>query len=72
MIDLQKDEEESARRKIESEKKVKFRRMLVIISNNCPPLWNSEIEYYAMLSKVGVHHYRGSDSDILKSMPGDQ
>ncbi|RAL47860.1 hypothetical protein DM860_011445 [Cuscuta australis] len=68
---------------------------LVIISNNCPPLWKSEIEYYAMLSKVGVHHYSGSnndlgtacgkfhrvccmsiidpgDSDILRSMPGDQ
>uniref|UniRef100_A0A2P2MS58 Ribosomal protein eL8/eL30/eS12/Gadd45 domain-containing protein n=1 Tax=Rhizophora mucronata TaxID=61149 RepID=A0A2P2MS58_RHIMU len=33
---------------------------LVIISNNCPPLRKSEIEYYAMLSKVGVHHYNGS------------
>ncbi|KAJ9544881.1 hypothetical protein OSB04_024588 [Centaurea solstitialis] len=28
---------------------------LIIISNNCPPLRKSEIEYYAML--VGVHHY---------------
>ncbi|KAJ9546870.1 hypothetical protein OSB04_019413 [Centaurea solstitialis] len=28
---------------------------LIIISNNCPPLKKSEIEYYAML--VGVHHY---------------
>ncbi|KAJ9542420.1 hypothetical protein OSB04_028926 [Centaurea solstitialis] len=27
----------------------------IIISNNCPPLRKSEIEYYAML--VGVHHY---------------
>lgn len=33
---------------------------LIIISNNCPPLRKSEIEYYAMLSKVGVHHYNGS------------
>ncbi|KAA8522520.1 hypothetical protein F0562_013119 [Nyssa sinensis] len=32
---------------------------LIIISNNCPPLRKSEIEYYAMLSKVGVHHYNG-------------
>lgn len=33
---------------------------LIIISNNCPPLRKSEIEYYAMLAKVGVHHYNGS------------
>ncbi|KZV36607.1 hypothetical protein F511_42090 [Dorcoceras hygrometricum] len=33
---------------------------LVIISNNCPPLRKSEIEYYAMLSKVIVHHYNGT------------
>ncbi|VFQ69853.1 unnamed protein product [Cuscuta campestris] len=38
--------------------------MLVIISNNCPPLWKSEIEYYAMLLKVGVHHYRGTNNDL--------
>ncbi|MCE0480872.1 60S ribosomal protein L30 [Datura stramonium] len=68
---------------------------LIIIANNCPPLRKSEIEYYAMLAKVGVHHYNGNnvdlgtacgkyyrvcclsiidpgDSDIIKSMPGDQ
>ncbi|KAM7253376.1 hypothetical protein ACFE04_025994 [Oxalis oulophora] len=68
---------------------------LIIISNNCPPLRKSEIEYYAMLCKVGVHHYNGNnvdlgtacgkyyrvsclsiidagDSDIIKSLPGDQ
>ncbi|PWA95438.1 ribosomal protein L30e [Artemisia annua] len=67
---------------------------LIIISNNCPPLRKSEIEYYAMLAKVGVHHYNGNnvdlgtacgkyfrvsclsivdpgDSDIIKSLPGD-
>lgn len=33
---------------------------LILISNNCPPLRKSEIEYYAMLAKVGVHHYNGS------------
>ncbi|GMI99411.1 hypothetical protein like AT1G77940 [Hibiscus trionum] len=67
---------------------------LIIISNNCPPLRKSEIEYYAMLCKVGVHHYNGNnndlgtacgkyfrvsclsivdpgDSDIIKSLPGD-
>lgn len=33
---------------------------LILISNNCPPLRKSEIEYYAMLAKVGVHHFNGS------------
>uniref|UniRef100_A0A0E0C0N1 Ribosomal protein eL8/eL30/eS12/Gadd45 domain-containing protein n=1 Tax=Oryza meridionalis TaxID=40149 RepID=A0A0E0C0N1_9ORYZ len=33
---------------------------LVIISNNCPPLRKSEIEYYAMLAKVTVHHFHGT------------
>merc|ERR1712127_610679 len=33
---------------------------LVIICNNAPPLRKSEIEYYAMLAKTGVHHYSGS------------
>merc|ERR1712119_62310 len=28
---------------------------LVIIANNAPPLRKSEIEYYAMLAKTGVH-----------------
>eukprot|EP00310_Coccolithus_braarudii_P024879 CAMPEP_0183355864 /NCGR_PEP_ID=MMETSP0164_2-20130417/42142_1 /TAXON_ID=221442 /ORGANISM="Coccolithus pelagicus ssp braarudi, Strain PLY182g" /LENGTH=108 /DNA_ID=CAMNT_0025529105 /DNA_START=47 /DNA_END=373 /DNA_ORIENTATION=+ len=37
---------------------------LVIISNNCPPLRKSEIEYYAMLSKAGVHHYTGNNIDL--------
>ncbi len=34
---------------------------LIIVSNNCPPVRKSEIEYYAMLSKTGVHHYTGSE-----------
>ena len=33
---------------------------LILLSNNCPPLRKSEIEYYAMLAKIGVHHYNGS------------
>lgn len=37
-----------------------FAAKLVLISNNCPPIRKSEIEYYAMLSKTGVHHYTGS------------
>ena len=39
---------------------------LIIISNNCPPIRKSEIEYYAMLSKTGVHHYTGSESLVLR------
>ena len=38
---------------------------LVLISNNCPALRKSEIEYYAMLAKVGVHHYAGSKSGSI-------
>jgi len=37
---------------------------LVIISSNCPPLKKSEIEYYAMLAKTGVHHYTGNNIDL--------
>lgn len=37
---------------------------LIIICNNCPPLRKSEIEYYAMLAKTGVHHYSGDNSDL--------
>ncbi|KAJ0017878.1 hypothetical protein Pint_10680 [Pistacia integerrima] len=33
---------------------------LVIIANNRRHLRKSEIEYYAMLAKVGVHHYNAS------------
>ncbi|XP_031260574.1 60S ribosomal protein L30-like [Pistacia vera] len=33
---------------------------LVIIVNNRRHLRKSEIEYYAMLAKVGVHHYNAS------------
>ncbi|KAH9518234.1 ribosomal protein L30 [Dermatophagoides farinae] len=37
---------------------------LVIISNNTPPLRKSEIEYYAMLAKTGVHHYSGNNIEL--------
>ena len=37
---------------------------LVIISNNTPPLRKSEIEYYAMLAKTGVHHYSGNNVEL--------
>ncbi|VDD94496.1 unnamed protein product [Enterobius vermicularis] len=37
---------------------------LVIIANNSPPLRKSEIEYYAMLAKTGVHHYNGNNIEL--------
>lgn len=37
---------------------------LIIISNNCPPVRKSELEYYAMLSKTGVHHFGGNNVDL--------
>merc|ERR1711918_58206 len=36
---------------------------LVIIANNTPPLRKSEIEYYAMLAKTGVH-YSGNNNEL--------
>ncbi|KAJ9536815.1 hypothetical protein OSB04_un000039 [Centaurea solstitialis] len=41
--------------KIHNRTTTDYNHKLIIISNNCPPLRKSEIEYYAML--VGVHHY---------------
>merc|ERR1712039_979601 len=37
---------------------------LVIIAANTPPLRKSEIEYYAMLAKTGVHHYTGDNNEL--------
>jgi len=37
---------------------------LVIIANNTPPIRKSEVEYFAMLAKTGVHHYSGSNIDL--------
>jgi large subunit ribosomal protein L30e len=37
---------------------------LIIIAGNCPTLRKSEIEYYAMLAKTGVHHFHGSNIDL--------
>ncbi|XP_045420480.1 60S ribosomal protein L30-like [Lemur catta] len=40
---------------------------LVILTNNCPALRKSEIEYYAMLAKTGVHHYSGNHIELGKA-----
>merc|ERR1719507_2808488 len=37
---------------------------LVIIAANTPPLRKSEIEYYAMLAKTGVHHCTGNNIEL--------
>merc|ERR1712226_1254552 len=37
---------------------------LVITAGNTPPLRKSEIEYYAMLAKTGVHHYAGNNNEL--------
>mmetsp|Transcript_17538 Transcript_17538/g.24739 ORF Transcript_17538/g.24739 Transcript_17538/m.24739 type:complete len:97 (-) Transcript_17538:3725-4015(-) len=37
---------------------------MVLISSNCPPLRKSEIEYYAMLAKTSVHHYKGDNTSL--------
>merc|ERR1712121_490402 len=37
---------------------------LVIIGTNTPQLRKSEVEYYAMLSKTGVHHYTGNNIEL--------
>ena len=37
---------------------------LVLVSNNCPTVRQSEIEYYAMLSKTPVHRFDGGNSDL--------
>jgi len=55
---------------------------LVLLSNNLPALRKSEIEYYAMMSRTGVHHFTGEGrmggergggpagcSDTLRSYP---
>merc|ERR1739848_462751 len=37
---------------------------LIILASNTPALRRSEIEYYAMLSKTGVHHYSGNNIEL--------
>lgn len=39
---------------------------LIIISNNCPAIRRTELEYYAMLSKSQVHHFDGNNVELGK------
>ncbi|XP_048209173.1 60S ribosomal protein L30-like [Perognathus longimembris pacificus] len=37
---------------------------LVILTNNCPALRKSELEYNAMLAQTGAHHYSGNKREL--------
>merc|ERR1712224_317684 len=37
---------------------------LIIISNNCPPVYKSELQYYAMLSRTRVYYFAGNNVEL--------
>ena len=37
---------------------------LIMISNNCPAIRRTELEYYAVLAKSDVHHYDGNNIEL--------
>jgi large subunit ribosomal protein L30e len=37
---------------------------LILVAANCPAIRKSEIEYYSLLSKTGVHHFAGTNNDL--------
>ena len=37
---------------------------LILISNNCPAIRRTELEYYAVLAKADVHHYDGNNIEL--------
>ena len=37
---------------------------LVLIADNAPALRKSEVEYYAMLAKTTVHHFKGNNVEL--------
>ncbi|EGR29316.1 hypothetical protein IMG5_158670 [Ichthyophthirius multifiliis] len=37
---------------------------LVLISNNCPTVRKSEIEYYAQLAGINIHKFTGNNVDL--------
>lgn len=39
---------------------------LVFISNNCPTVRKSQIEYYAMLAQINILLYQGNNVDLGK------
>lgn len=40
---------------------------LVFVSNNCPPVRKSLIQYYAMLAKIQVYLFSGNNVDLGKA-----
>ena len=37
---------------------------LILISNNCPAIRRTELEYYAVLAKSDVHHFDGNNLEL--------
>jgi len=37
---------------------------LILISNNCPAIRKTELEYYAMLAKSDVHNFEGNNVEL--------
>lgn len=37
---------------------------LIIVASNCPALQKSVIEYYALLGKVNVHRFAGTNREL--------
>ena len=37
---------------------------MILLSNNCPKVRKSEIEYYCMLSKTEIYHYAGNNIEL--------
>ncbi|KAI1326139.1 cytosolic large ribosomal subunit protein L30 [Xylariaceae sp. FL0255] len=37
---------------------------LILLAGNTPPIRKSEMEYYAMLGKVPVHHFQGDNIQL--------
>ena len=38
---------------------------LILISNNCPAIRRTELEYYAVLAKADVHHFDGNNLEVF-------
>ena len=37
---------------------------LIIVAKNANPLEKSQIEYYSMLARKGIHHFDGNNTDL--------
>mmetsp|Transcript_10703 Transcript_10703/g.7989 ORF Transcript_10703/g.7989 Transcript_10703/m.7989 type:complete len:96 (+) Transcript_10703:85-372(+) len=36
----------------------------ILISNNCPSIRRTELEYYAILAKAKIHHFDGNNIEL--------